>query len=81
MEEDQTEQKEFRTCILSWVKHQQRKNQEGEETPPSFKNNSESTPPFMKNSGKSGENVHYAAKKIKLLEFFGFDPRGWIAKA
>lgn len=45
----------------------------GPNTPP--------VPPANVNTCRMGENQYCAAKKIKLPEFFGFDPRGWIAKA
>ncbi|KAJ9550331.1 hypothetical protein OSB04_014376 [Centaurea solstitialis] len=79
MAEDQEEEREFRNYMMSWVKNQQGKN-------PEMADSSGSglfPPPFTANfrSDQTGNPQYCAAKKIKLPEFGGYDPRGWITKA
>lgn len=89
MEIDQSEQAEFRTFVMNWVKQQGKQPvMESGERSGVFADQSDS--PFQKKTdssfvkdGQQGTYDHlpWAAKKIKLPEFFGFDPQGWIKKA
>ncbi|KAD6454476.1 hypothetical protein E3N88_09182 [Mikania micrantha] len=80
LESDRAESVEFRQVMLAWMKKQEKQKFEG-----------------SSGSGVLGGHVYngdstwngedrpigfpWAAKKVKLPEFSGFDPQGWIQKA
>ncbi|KAD4179502.1 hypothetical protein E3N88_28093 [Mikania micrantha] len=80
LEDDRAESVEFRKVVLAWMKHQEKQHTDGS-SGSGFSGN------FFSNSGlkqgldDSSTGVPWAVKKVKLPEFTGFDPQGWITKA
>ncbi|KAD5317071.1 hypothetical protein E3N88_17017 [Mikania micrantha] len=77
LEEERAESAEFRKVVLAWMKNQEKKSVDG-----SFGSGSSSN--LFSNSGPTVDpppGIPWAVKKIKLPEFNGFDPQGWIQKA
>ncbi|KAJ9547085.1 hypothetical protein OSB04_019628 [Centaurea solstitialis] len=87
----QGEQAEFRKFIMNWVKHQDKRVLDEEaEGSGFFEKEGESgwfSHPkpnvFLHKEGDrfAANPLPWAAKKVKLPEFAGFDPQGWIKKA
>lgn len=91
LEVDRVESGEFRKIVLGWMK-----NQESKASGPSDETSGSGTlmappvrPPFFGSKSPGDElspprdrsDCPWAVKKVKLLDFSGFDPQGWIQKA
>ncbi|KAK1427816.1 hypothetical protein QVD17_16511 [Tagetes erecta] len=81
LEDDRGESAEFRKVVLDWMKQQQKKQGDSSASGISsgagfsvFRSRSDSM-------DDSSNGLPWAAKKVKLPEFSGFDPQGWIKKA
>ncbi|KAL8249810.1 hypothetical protein R6Q59_006678 [Mikania micrantha] len=80
IEGDRVESAEFRQVVLVWMKQQEKRNVDGS-SGSGFSSgifSSSGTPPI---SSDSMSGLPWAVKKVKLPEFSGFDPQGWIQKA
>ncbi|MFS7888928.1 putative nucleotidyltransferase, Ribonuclease H [Helianthus anomalus] len=82
LEDDRVASAEFRQVVLDWMKNQGKKHDDGSSGSGVFSGPVFTSPlpkpnhPFDQPSG-----LPWAVKKIKLPEFSGFDPQGWITKA
>ena len=91
MESEKEEQAAFRQFVMNWVKHQDKRpgNEVGDESglfereaDSGFVSHPKMNSPFVSERDRlSPEPLQWAAKKVKLPEFSGLDPQGWIKKA
>ncbi|KAJ0468340.1 hypothetical protein HanIR_Chr14g0695511 [Helianthus annuus] len=77
--EDRTESAEFHKVVLAWMKSQKKKHIDD-----SFGSGSSGIV-FSTSDPTSGPSyppsgLPWVVKKVKLFEFSGFDPQGWIQK-
>ncbi|XP_076920920.1 uncharacterized protein LOC143582177 [Bidens hawaiensis] len=81
IEADRAESAEFRKVVLSWMRQFEKKpsDSSGSGSGVSGMEFSSSGSPHASTVTPSG--LPWAVKKVKLPEFFGFDPQGWIQKA
>ncbi|KAD5960576.1 hypothetical protein E3N88_12048 [Mikania micrantha] len=80
MTDDRTESSEFRKVMLAWIKQYEKKpesSSSGSDAGPTLVDPFH-TPPF--DSSHHSSPLPWAVKKVKLPEFSGFDPQGWIKK-
>ncbi|KAM0045658.1 putative retrotransposon gag domain-containing protein [Helianthus debilis subsp. tardiflorus] len=80
LNEDRAESAEFRKVVLAWMKSQEKKHMDD-----SLGSGSSgmvfSTSGPKSDSSDPPSGLPWAVKKVKLPEFSGFDPQGWIQKA
>ncbi|KAM0042733.1 putative nucleotidyltransferase, Ribonuclease H [Helianthus debilis subsp. tardiflorus] len=77
-EAERSESSEFRKVVLSWMAKQEKK-VDSLDSGDSVVFTGFGTPPGP--SSTSDSPLPWAVKKVKLPEFSGFDPQGWIQKA
>ncbi|KAM0043609.1 putative nucleotidyltransferase, Ribonuclease H [Helianthus debilis subsp. tardiflorus] len=77
-EAERSESSEFRKVVLSWMAKQEKK-ADSSDSGDSVVFTGFGTPPGPSNTSDSP--LPWAVKKVKLPEFSGFDPQGWIQKA
>ncbi|KAD4983041.1 hypothetical protein E3N88_19712 [Mikania micrantha] len=75
--DDRNESSEFRKVMLSWVKQLEKRPASPNGTGPHVEDPFHTPPPFHPHPPP----LPWAVKKVKLPEFSGFDPQGWIKKA
>ncbi|KAD4585733.1 hypothetical protein E3N88_23334 [Mikania micrantha] len=79
LEADRVASVEFRQFMLAWVKKQEKQKGDGNSGSGSS-GGVFSNPDNQGDSGERPTGVPWAVKKVKLPEFSGFDPQGWIQK-
>ncbi|XP_076894751.1 uncharacterized protein LOC143547139 [Bidens hawaiensis] len=85
LEEDRAESGEFRKVVLAWMAAQEKKAEDYS----SASGVSSGGLVFSDSRSRAGPSINidpasplpWAVKKVKLPEFSGFDPQGWIQKA
>ncbi|KAK1435415.1 hypothetical protein QVD17_01178 [Tagetes erecta] len=78
LDADRAESAEFRKVMFAWMKSQEKKTAE---TSFGSGNSGVFSSDLKSGSGSGSPDLPWAVKKVKLPEFSGFDPQGWIRKA